>query len=349
MSDRSAFTERGTDQLSTTDSQDTISVATEENISDDWSEDISTVSDVTIRDNSEMVFEYEEDNTGSETTVNDDIQCLPRPKTGWNTSSFPSFGSIVPTVNNSLIFPQAPKTGRLYWNVATGGPYGHNTGVNDDVYLNRIEHVMAPRIRSRVTSQYARDILSKRPDLMPRNSNWAEETVKAWKQKFPDSTIEPDPVYQYARDPNKNPNLPIDQFAPDDIEWLRQRPLSEQFQNQRQQRPVAVQEAEVDDQWTQQDTERAQNQAHVTRATRQVRENLQPDTKYLDALAEFEAYVTFFVDEGHTWQRPAGLTGHILTYKNVTEQYAFERAMFLTKRNGPMMFYHPRWLQGPFR
>ena len=171
----------------------------------------------------------------------DRIQGLPRPKTGWNTSSFASFGSTVPAGNNSILFPQAPKTARMYWNVATGGQYGHNAGVNDDTYLDRIEHVMKPRILSRQTPDYVRNALSKRPDLMPRNSNWNTLTIEAWKQKFPESSIYPDTVYQLTRDPDKNPNLPFDLFAPDDVEWLKQQPLSESFKAQRKQKSVGSQ------------------------------------------------------------------------------------------------------------
>ena len=69
----------------------------------------------------------------------------------------------------------------------------------------------------------------------------------------------------------------------------------------------------------------------------------------MEALAEFDLYVNYFMEEGHRWQKPAGLTKYISDFKNVSEQHAFERAMFLTKRNGPLMYYHPKWLQEPFR
>ena len=95
--------------------------------------------------------------------------------------------------------------------------------------------------------------------------------------------------------------------------------------------------------------ERVQNQVHVTKATQQAQENMQPDPKLVDALAEFDIYVNIFVEDGDKWRKPAGLTEYIAQYKNVVEQHAFERAMFLTKRNGPLMYYHPRWLQEPFR
>ena len=208
LSERSAFSEQGTEAYST-DAPDSDSVATDEPTSEDWCDYQSTISEGTIREESELTFEYEEDDQSSISTICDRRQGLPRPKTGWSTSSFASFGSIVPAGNNTPLFPQAPKTGRLYWNIATGGHHGHNAGILDDEYLNRIEHVLAPRILSRETNQQTRDILSKRPDLMPRYSNWAELTIQAWRKKFPDSSIQPDPTYQYSRDPRFNPILPI--------------------------------------------------------------------------------------------------------------------------------------------
>ena len=216
-------------------------MATEELSSEDWSESQSTISIGTVRETEDLVFEYEEDDNSSVSTMCDPIQGIPRPKTGWNTSSFPSFGSLVAAANNTKIFPQAPKTARMYWNVATGGQFGHNAGVNDDVYLDRIEHVMRPRILSRQTPQSVRDALSKIPEKMPRDSNWNHITVEAWQKKFPDSSIFPDTVFQKTRDPKMNPNLPYDLFAPDDIEWLNQRPLSDTFQAQRKQQSVGVQ------------------------------------------------------------------------------------------------------------
>ena len=324
-------------------------MAMEEPSSEDWSEDQSSVSEGTIREESELVFEYEEDDQSSVSTVCDRRQGLLRPKCGWNTSSFASFGSIVPAGNNTLLFPQAPRTGRLYWNIATGGYHGQNAGVTDDEYLNRIEHVLAPRILSRETTQKTRDILSKRPDLMPRFSNWAELTVQAWRKKFPESSICPEPAYQHSRDPRLNPVLPIDQFAADDIEWLKKRPLQNNYQNQRKQRPVATHGSNTDNQWTEEDMTRVQNEAHVAQATNQIQEHMQPDTKMLNALAEFDSYVKFFMATGHTWQKPAGLTTYVSKFKNVAEQHTFERAMFLTKRNGPLIYFHPKWLQEDFR
>ena len=243
LSERTPFSEHGTDNESSIQTSYTESVATEEFNSEEWSESRSTISEGTIREGSEFIFEYEEDGDQSSqnTTICDFRQGLPRPKTGWNTSSFPSFGTLVPACNNSILLPQAPKTARLYWNVATGGQFGHNSGMNDEEYLNRIEHVMAPRINSRKTTENIKNILAKRPDLFPRNSNWATLTAQAWQEKFPDSSILPDTAFQYSRDPNLFPILPLDLFAEDDIEWLRQRPLSETYQNQRRQQPVSLQ------------------------------------------------------------------------------------------------------------
>ena len=94
---------------------------------------------------------------------------------------------------------------------------------------------------------------------------------------------------------------------------------------------------------------RVQNEAHVAQATNQIQDHRQPDTRLLNALAEFDSYVNFFIATGQTWQKPAGLTTYVSTCKNIAEQYAFEKAMFLTKRNGPLIYYHPTWLQGDFR
>ena len=86
LSERSAFTERGTDSSSTIHSQDEESVATEEPSSEDWSESQSTISIGTVRETEDLVFEYEEDDQSSVSTMCDRIQGLPRPKTGWNTA-----------------------------------------------------------------------------------------------------------------------------------------------------------------------------------------------------------------------------------------------------------------------
>ena len=87
----------------------------------------------------------------------------------------------------------------------------------------------------------------------------------------------------------------------------------------------------------------------MSRATQQVQDNMQPDPRLMEALSEFDTYVNYFLEEGHKWQKPAGLTKYVSDFKNVAEQHAFERAMFLTKRNGPLMYYHPKWLQEAFR
>ena len=43
--------------------------------------------------------------------------------------------------------------------------------------------------------------------------------------------------------------------------------------------------------------ERVQNQVHVTRATQQAQENMQPDPKLVEVLAEFDIYVNIFMQE----------------------------------------------------
>ena len=273
---------------------------------------------------------------------------MPRPKTGWNTSSFPSFGTHVPAGNNSIIFPKPPNTGRLYWNIATRGQYGRNAGTRDEEYLGRIEQVIQTRIQSRQTPDSVKDILSKRPDMMPRNCNWGDVTKEAWYRKFPESTIHPDPAFQKTRDPKINKNLPKDQFSSDDFEWLRQRPLDENYENNRNQQSVALQ-GNIDNQWTEDDQERVQNQAHAARAGQQIQNEFAMDERLVNAYAEFDTYVNYFLEEGDKWQKPAGFTTQISKNKNMGEQGSFEKAMFLTRKNGPMMFYHPKWLQEQFR
>ena len=87
--------------------------------------------------------------------------------------------------------------------------------------------------------------------------------------------------------------------------------------------------------------ERVQNEAHVLQAADQIQANMQPDTRMLNNLAEFNSYVDFFIATGATWQKPAGLSTFVSKCKNIAEQHAFERAMFFTKQNGPFIFYHP--------
>ena len=69
----------------------------------------------------------------------------------------------------------------------------------------------------------------------------------------------------------------------------------------------------------------------MARAQQQVQDNVQPDPRLMEALAEFDTYVNYFLEEGNKWQRPAGLTKYVSDFKNIAEQITFENAMFLTK------------------
>ena len=41
----------------------------------------------------------------------------------------------------------------------------------------------------------------------------------------------------------------------------------------------------------------------MARATDQVQESMQPDNRLMEAWAEFDTYVNYFMEEGHKWQR----------------------------------------------
>ena len=293
------------------------------------------------------MLERDEDESSVD-TVYDNRQCLPRPKAGWDTSSFATFGNIVPAGNLTKIFPNAPNTSRMYWNVATGGMHGHNAGTPDNEYLDRIEKVMAPRLRSRQTTDRIRNILSRLPENMPTRSNWAKLTIEVWPDKFPGSTIFPDPHYQSSRDPITNVNLPMDLFADDDYEYVRRQPMKAEYQFGKKQKPVAQQSSGLNN-MTEADMERIQMQAHVTTATNQIQESLQPDQQMMETMIEFETYVNTFIDHGDKWKKPAGLSTQISKFKNVTDQDTFEKGIFLARNHGHTMYFHPRWLQEQFR
>lgn len=326
MSERSAFTELGTDNLS----QDSDSY-TESYSGSGPAETISeygpsTVSDTT--DQTEMTFEYESD--ASDDTVGQ-LEGLARPKAGWNTSSFPSFGNLIPVANNTKLLPKAPNTSRLMWMVATNSIHGRSSGTPDQVYLDRIEQVMRPRIRSRQTSERLRTILSRRSELMPPNSQWGKLTAEIWNEKFPESTIHPDIAYELQFNEN-NRDLPFDQFSSWDFEYIRDNPVDENIEYNRSQQAVTKQANTAENQWSRNDQERVQNQAHITRAQEQL-QNILPDNKIINTLLDFDEYVNEFLTKGDKWCKPAGLSALITKAKNVTEQTAFEKAMFLNMNN----------------
>jgi len=349
LSQRSAFTELGTDNESIATLEPYEESVATESTSSEFSDCQSFRSEETVSQDIDLEFEYErDDDQSSVDTVYDNRQCLPRPKAGWDTSSFASFGTIVPAGNITKIFPNAPNTARMQWNIATGGMFGHNAGTPDNEYLNRIEKVMEPRLRSRQTTDRIRNIFSRLPDLMPPNSNWANLTAEVWPDKFPESSIYPDPDYQKHRDPNINVNLPMDLFADDDYEYVRRQPMKAVYQYNRKQKPVA-QQSSGQNNMSEADMERIQMQAHVTRATNQIQGTLQPDQQVMEMLLEFDTYVNTFIDHGDKWKRPAGLSTQISSYKNVTDQETFEKGIFLARNHGLLMYYHPRWLQEHFR
>ena len=349
ISQRSAFIEMGTDNESIATLEPYEESVATESTSSEFSDCQSFRSEETVSQDIDLEFEYErDDDQSSVDTVYDNRQCLPRPKAGWDTSSFATFGNLAPAGNITEIFPNAPNTARMQWNIATGGMYGHNAGTPDAEYLDRIEKVIAPRLHSRTTTDKTRAILSRLPELMPPNSNWATLTSEVWPDKFPDSTIHPDQSYQNARDPNINVNLPMDLFADDDYEYVRRQPMKATYQFNRKQKPVAQQGSSLNN-MSEDDMERMQIQAHVTRATNQIQDSLQPDPQMMEAMVEFETYLNTFLDHGDKWKRPAGLSTQISKFKNVNDQDTFEQGIFLARNYGLLMYFHPRWLQEQFR
>ena len=326
LTEQTAFTEYGTDNPSIADMSAYTesyvdSVATEMNSIYDPST-ASTISD----EAEEMTFEYDSDN--SDHTVCDQLEGLARPRAGWNTSSFPSFGSIIPVANNTKLLPKAPNTARLHWMVATNSSHGRNSGISDNIYLKRVAQVFETRLKSRTTSEQTKRILARNPDLMPPSSNWSKLTIEVWGEKFPHSSIQPDSIFQYLWDTNKNRDLPSDQFSATDMRYVRDQPMKESNIFKRTQKAVSKQTPTTENQWSREDQERVQNQAHVARAQNQI-QNVQPDNLLINALLEFDEYVNHFLANGHKWQKPAGLSKMISKVKNITEQSAFEKAFFL--------------------
>lgn len=322
LSERSAFTELGTDILS--QEGDSYAESYTESVATETNSEYgpSTASDTT--DQTEMTFEYESDNSTSTVCQ---IEGLARPRAGWNTSSFPSFGNLIPVANNTNLLPKAPNTARLNWMVATNSPHGRGAGVPDQVYLDRMEQTMRPRIRSRQTSSLVRKILSRRSELMPPNSQWGRLTMEIWNEKFPESTINPDIAYELQFNPN-NKDLPMDQFSSWDFEYTRDNPIDERIEYNRSQQAVTKQANTAENQWSRSDQERIQNQAHIARAQEQL-QNVLPDNQIINTLLDFDEYVNEFLANGHKWNKPAGLSTMITKAKNVTEQSAFEKIMFL--------------------
>ena len=259
------------------------------------------------------------------------IRKLPRPKAGWDTSPYASFGTIVPTLENSMIFPRPPNHGRLFWFVATGNTkHGYNSGVLNEEYLARIEKVYATKIQSRNTTNKIRNFLARNPNLLDPNRTWAQCIREAWKLKFPGSSICPDPSYQKVRDPQMNKAyLPIDQFTEDDFTYLRAREMSNTVIYNRSAHAVLPQAPILSPQWDAQQQQRLTAQAYAEQARQQVRVE---DPVVLDTLMEYDSYVQHFKENGQAWPKPEGLANAISRMKNIADEKDFEKKFFLTKQ-----------------
>ena len=190
---------------------------------------------------------------------------------------------------------------------------------------------MKPRIKSRQTSNRVKQILSRNTDLMPPNTPWGKLTMEIWNEKFPESTIQTDSALEWQFNPN-NKDLPWDQFSSWDFEWIREHPLDEKIEYNRSQQTVIKQTNTEENQWSRDDQERIQNQAHIARAQEQL-QNVLPDNQIINTLLDFDEYVNEFLTNGDKWSKPAGLSTLITKAKNVTEQSAFEKIMFLNMTN----------------
>ena len=186
---------------------------------------------------------------------------------------------------------------------------------------------MRTRIQSRPTSNLLRNILSRRSDLMPPNSQWGKLTMDIWNEKFPESSIQPDMAYEIQFNQN-NPDLPWDQFSSWDFEYTRDNPIDENIEYNRSQQTVTKQTNTAENQWSRHDQERIQNQAHIARAQEQL-QNVLPDNNIINTLLDFDEYVNEFLTNGDKWSKPAGLSTMITKAKNVAEQTAFEKIMFV--------------------
>ena len=327
-SDLSSFTELGTDHISTDqkstdyDTESSMTISTDQTITDQPSTD--SAESVVRTPFTELETDCSEDEP-IETTR------LPRPKAGWDTSPFPTFGTLVPAAENSMIFPKPPNLARLIWFIATQNiDHGYNSGVIDEEYCNRIEEVYSKRINSRNTTIQIRRLLARRIDYYPTDQTWAQAIKSVWQLKFPDSTINPDPAYQKWRDPNLNPDLPFDLFTDQDFYYIRARELRDEVVYNRLQHAV-VAGTPILNQWDENQQQQIQNQAHATQAQQQVR-GVQPDPQVIQTLQEYDSYVNHFKTTGHAWPKPDGIAAVIGNLKNISDGAAFEEQFFFTKQ-----------------
>lgn len=326
LSTRSAFTEHGTDTLSTSDTETSIEPDTESVATETSSLTAPSTASTTSNETIELEFEYESDD--SSYTVCPEHENLARPKAGWNTSAFPSFGNLIPVANNTRLLPKAPNTARLHWMVATNSRHGRTHGTPDDTYLKRIAQTISPRLKSRPTSEKVKQILARRAELMPPNSNWGRLTAEAWQEKFPQSSIHPDSYFQHLWDVTRNRDLPAHKFSSRDFAIIRSQPMKESVQFNRAQTAVLKQSQTASSQWSREEQTRIQNQAHMTQAQIQIA-NIRPDNLIINAMLDFDEYVNEFLTNGDKWQKPAGLSTQINKAKNVTDQRVFEQHLFM--------------------
>ena len=296
------------------------------------------------------------------------INKLRRPKAGWDTAPFASFGTIIPTLENSIIFPKPPNQGRFFWFVATENTkHGFHAGVMDEQYLNRIKQVYQRKIQSRNTTNEIKRFLARNHELMDPQKSWADCIKSVWQQKFPGSTIAPDPAYQRVRDPNINKDyLPMDQFTEDDFTYLRAREQRNEVIHNRGQHAVTSNAPILSPQWDSEQQQRLTNDAYAIQASQQVQV---VDEFVFDTLQEFDMYIRHFREQGQAWPRPEGLATAISRMKNIADEKDFENQFFLTKQmnwqnSQPgntsdqattiqkkewLRYYHPQWLQQPFQ
>ena len=106
--DQSEFTSRqGTENIDNYEPAYTESMGADEDSRTEQDYEPSTASTVS-EDESDLIFEWQHERTTSTCTMIPESSGLARPKAGWDSSSFASFGTLVAAANNTLLLPQAP-------------------------------------------------------------------------------------------------------------------------------------------------------------------------------------------------------------------------------------------------
>ena len=283
----------------------------------------------TISDNEELEFEYQVEETMKMDLSKTEKTGLARPKAGWNSSSFASFGSVVAAANNTKLIPRAPQTARFYWMTATSGQHGKIAGHPDEEYINRIKKMMKPRLDSRQTTQETRDILSRKAELMPRNSNWAQLTKNTWKKKFPESSIYSDPAFQKSRDPDINRKLPARRFNSEDFGYIRNRPVNRTNRQMNNQNSVSQQNQSTENSRSPRDQNQETNQIQPNRQS----SNSQPEDQVTNKTKKLEDYVKKFLDEGDKWQKQPQTATYLARYKKGTDFKTAEKTILLSTQS----------------